>query len=148
MNCAPTRTTHAMATMPSISMPGKNHELRSCARRFDSRFAMLSRSNSRLNADSRLNAWMIATPETDSAICAVIVAIVSRTRRNAACDRTWNHRVRTSVGGGVESATEEDERDEPQPPVEDEQSHDRCEQHQRVRDERREALREHVRERV
>ena len=44
-------------------------------------------------------------PETDSAICAVIDEIVSRTRRNAACERTWNHRVSTSVGGRITSAT-------------------------------------------
>ena len=44
-------------------------------------------------------------PATDSAICAVIPEIVSRTRRNAACERTWNHRVRTSVGGRMTSAT-------------------------------------------
>ena len=65
----------------------------------------MTTSNSRLNADSRLNAWMIAIPATDSAICAVIAAIVSRTRRNAECDRTWNHRVSTNVGGRTTSAT-------------------------------------------
>ena len=44
-------------------------------------------------------------PDTDSAICAVSDEIVSRTRRNAACDRTWNQRVSTSVGGRITSAT-------------------------------------------
>ena len=44
-------------------------------------------------------------PDTDSAICAVIDEIVSRTRRNAACDFTWNQRVSTSVGGRMTSAT-------------------------------------------
>ena len=44
-------------------------------------------------------------PETDSAICAVMAEIVSRTRRNAACDLTWNQRVSTSVGGRITSAT-------------------------------------------
>ena len=32
-------------------------------------------------------------------------AIRSRTRRNAKCDFTWNHRVSTSVGGRITSAT-------------------------------------------
>ena len=34
-----------------------------------------------------------------------MIAIVSRTRRNAACDFTWNQRPRTSVGGRITSAT-------------------------------------------
>ena len=44
-------------------------------------------------------------PATDSAICAVIAEIVFRTSRNAACERTWNQRVSTSVGGRMTSAT-------------------------------------------
>ena len=86
-------------------MPGKNSELSHCACVFVSRFAQFARSNSPRNARSRLNAWITATPATDSAIWAVIAEIVSRTRRNAACERTWNHRVRTSVGGRITSAT-------------------------------------------
>ena len=86
-------------------MPGKKSELSHCACVFVCRFASFAASNSARNARSRLNAWMTAMPETDSAICAVIDEIVSRTRRNAACDRTWNQRVRTSVGGRITSAT-------------------------------------------
>ena len=72
-------------------MPGKKSEFNHCACVFVRRFASLPASNSPRNARSRLYAWITAIPETDSAICAVIDAIVSRTRRNAACERTWNH---------------------------------------------------------
>ena len=85
---------------------------------------------------------MTAIPETDSAIWAVIDAIVSRTRRKATCERTWNQRVRMSVGGRMTSATSAEA------PVEDEEPDDRREQRQRVDDERRQALGEDVRERV
>ena len=81
-------------------------------------------------------------PETDSAICAVIAEIVSRTRRNAACDLTWNQRVRTSVGGRITSATSPSRQSRMKRPT------DRREQRQRVDDERRQPLREDVGERV
>ena len=68
-------------------------------------------------------------PETDSAICAVRAAIVSRTRRNAEWDFTWNVRVRTTAG------RQDHERDAAEPPVEDEEAADRCHQRQRVHDE-------------
>ena len=91
--------------MPKISIAGKKSELSHCANWFVRRFARFASSNSAWNARSRLNAWMTAIPETDSAICAVIPEIVLRTSRNAACERTWNHRVSTSVGGRMTSAT-------------------------------------------
>ena len=86
-------------------MPGKKSEFRYWACVFVRRLASFAESNSARNVRSRLNAWITAMPETDSAICAVIDEIVSRTRRNAACERTWNQRVRTSVGGRITSAT-------------------------------------------
>ena len=101
----PTQITETIAIAPRNSMPGKNSELSHCACVLVCRFAQFARSNSPRNARSRLNAWMTAMPETDSAICAVMDEIVSRTRRNAACDLTWNQRVRTSVGGRITSAT-------------------------------------------
>ncbi len=101
----PTQSTTAVAIRPSSSMPGKKTELSSCAYVFVRRLASFAESNSARKACSRLNAWMTAMPETDSAICAVIEEIVSRTRRNAACDLTWNQRVRISVGGRTTSAT-------------------------------------------
>ena len=100
----PTQSTDTIATPPSSSMPGKNSEFSHWACVFVWRFAQLDRSNSSRNARSRLKAWMIAIPETDSAICAVIAEIVSRTRRNAECDLTWDHRVTTSVGGRTTTA--------------------------------------------
>ena len=81
-------------------------------------------------------------PATDSAICAVIDEIVSRTRRNAACELTWNHRVRTSVGGRMTSATSPSRQSRTKSPTIG------GDQRQRVDDERRQPLREDVRERV
>ena len=94
------------------------------------------------NARSRLNACTMAMPETDSASCAVIAEIVFRTSMNAACERTWNQRVRTSAGGRTTSATSAE------PPVEDEERRSGRRQLSEFGDERREPLREDVRERV
>jgi hypothetical protein len=113
-----------------------------CAYVFETRFASFSPSNSRWNARSRLNACTTAIPATDSASCAVTAAIRVRTSENAACERRWNQRVMRMPG------RQDEQRDEAEAPVEQEQAADRRDEGERVHDERRQALVEHVRERV
>ncbi len=69
-------------------------------------------------------------------------AIRVRTSANATCDAFWNQRVTTMPGGSTTSATT------PEAPVEEEQAADRRDERERVDDERRQSLVEHVRERV
>ena len=57
-------------------------------------------------------------------------------------------RAHLEPAGEHERRRQDHERDEPEPPVEDEQPDDRGEQRQRVDDERRQPLRQDVRERV
>jgi len=67
--------------------------------------ASFSASNSSWKARSRLNAWITAMPDTDSASCAVRDEILVRTSVNAACERVWNKRVQTIPGGSTIRAT-------------------------------------------
>ena len=81
-------------------------------------------------------------PATDSASCAVTIAIRVRTSAAAMCESRWNQRVTRMPG------REHAHRDEAEPPVEQEEAGDGGDQRQRVDDERRQALVEDVRERV
>ncbi len=72
---------------------------------FDARFSWFSSSNSLWNWRSRLNAWTIAIPATDSATCAVTAAMRLRTSSCATADLRWNHRESASAGGRITMAT-------------------------------------------
>ena len=52
-----------------------------------------------------MNAWTTAIPATDSASCAVTIAILVRTSEAASCETRWNQRVTTIPGGSTQSAT-------------------------------------------
>src|SRR4051812_6801774 len=91
--------------MPRNSIVGKKTEKIFCAYVLAARFAALSSSNSRWNARSRLKAWTIAIPDSDSATWAVTAEIRLRTSSCAAAERTWNQRVRRSEGGRTTSET-------------------------------------------
>ena len=138
----PTQSTTAVAIRPSSSMPGKKTELSSCAYVFVRRLASFAESNSARKARSRLNACMTAMPETDSAICAVI----DGDRLAHAQERGM--RLDLEPAGQDQRRRQDDERDEPEAPVEDEEAADRREQRQRVDDECRQSLREDVGEGV
>ena len=97
--------TAPIASTPSSSIAGKKTEESFCATTFARRLASFIPSNSSWNARSRLNAWITAIPETDSASCAVTVAIRVRTSVKAACERRWNQRVTRIPGGSTQSAT-------------------------------------------
>src|SRR3954447_4569644 len=102
---APTTRTAQVEIAPRSSMEGKNTEKICCAQTFDSRFSAFSSSNWSWNRRSRLNAWMIAIPETDSATWAVTDAMRLRASSWATADLRWNQRVRMSVGGRITIAT-------------------------------------------
>ncbi len=72
---------------------------------FAVRFSRFSSSNWPWNWRSRLNAWTMAIPETDSATWAVTAAIRFRTSSWATADLRWNQRVSTRVGGRITIAT-------------------------------------------
>ena len=69
------------------------------------RASLVARVELGWNARSRLKAWTIAMPASDSAICAVSAAIRVRTSLNASCERRWNQRVTTMPGGSTTRAT-------------------------------------------
>ncbi len=94
-----------MATTPSSSIAGKKTDDSFCATTFACRFSSFSSSNWPWKARSRLNAWITAIPETDSASCAVTVEIFVRTSVKATWERFWNQRVTTIPGGRTQSAT-------------------------------------------
>ena len=142
ISLAPAKSTTTVAITPRNSIAGKKTDDSFCAWTLETRFASLRSPNSRWKARSRLKAWTTAIPATDSASCAVTAAIRVRTSANATCDAVWNHRVTTIAG------RQHDQRDDAEAPVEQEEAADRREQRQRVDDERRQALVEHVRERV
>ena len=105
MKYAPAQRTAAVATTPRNSIAGKKTDESRWATTFAFRFASFIPSNSAWKARSRLNAWITAIPETDSASCAVTVAIRVRTSVKATCERRWNQRVTRIPGGSTQSAT-------------------------------------------
>ena len=85
---------------------------------------------------------MTAIPATDSAICAVMPEIVLRTSRKRGV------RADLEPARQDERRREDHEGDEPEPPVEDEEPDDGADERSEFDDERRQSLRQDVRDRV
>ena len=138
----PTHSTEAIAIEPSISIPGKKSELRYCACVFVLPVRVVRRVE--LGQERPL-----AVERLDHGHAGDRLRDLRRHRRDRLA-----HAQERGVRANLEPAREDErrrqdhERDEPEPPVEHEQPDDRREERQRVDDERRQALREHIRQRV
>ena len=138
----PTQSTAAIATMPRNSIPGKKSEFSHCA-------CVFVRAVRVVRLVELAEKRALAVERLDHGHARDRLRDLRRHRgdrlahaQECGVRRTWNQRVRTSVGGRITSATSAE------PPVEDEEADDRGDQRERVDDERRQPLRQDVRERV
>ena len=76
ISCAPAKSTTTVATTPRNSIAGKKTDESFCAWTFGCAVRLVQRRRTRAwKARSRLNAWTTAMPATDSASCAVTAAM-------------------------------------------------------------------------
>ena len=100
---APSASTATVAITPKSSIAGKNSDDRFCACWLERWLARLSSENCPRKASSRLYDWITAMPASDSAMCAVRAEMRVRTSAKAVCERVWNQRDTTIVGGRITS---------------------------------------------